>query len=89
MSDATQVLTAEYDMTDEPLPVDDIDGLRAAVDRIAEAREGRELVRCEERVMDYEVYWNEKTDTIRIGAKAMLASYEIDDSTPTLEDYDD
>lgn len=86
---AEQVLTADYEMSDESLVVDNINGLRAAVERIQEAQEGDELVRCPDRVMDYKVYWNEKTETVRIGAVAMLASYEIDDSKPTLEDYDE
>ena len=77
MTDAEQVLTAEYEMTDSPLAVDDIDGLQAAVERIAEAGEGRELVRCEDRVMDYDVYWNRPTETVRIAAKAALACYEV------------
>jgi len=75
---AEQVLSAEYEMSDEPLAVDEIDGLRAAVNRVADAEEGRELVRCEDRVTDYDVYWNSKTDTVRIAAVAMLASYEVD-----------
>ena len=86
---AEQVLTADYEMSEEPLVVDNIDGLPAAIERVQEAGEGSEFVRCPERVMDYKVYWNEKTETVRIGAVAMLASYEIDDTTPTLEDYDD
>jgi len=75
---AEQVLSAEYEMSDEPLPVDEIDGLPAAVNRVADAEEGRELVRCEDRVVDYDVYWNSKTNTVRIAAKALLVSYEVD-----------
>jgi len=75
---AKQVLRAEYDVTEEPLAVDDVDGLRAAVERVAEAEDGRELVRCEDRVMDYDVYWNPNTDSVRIAAVAMLASYEVE-----------
>jgi len=79
MSDAEKVLGAEYEMSDEPLDVDSVDGLRAAVNRVAAAEEGRELVRCEDRVMDYDVYWNRKTESVRIAAVAMLASYEVSD----------
>lgn len=86
---AEQVLTADYTVSDDPLAVDNIDGLREAIERIQEAEEGREFVRCEDRVMNYDVYWNEKTETVRIGATAMLASYELDDSKPTLGDYDE
>ena len=86
---AEQVLTADYTMSDEPLVVDDIGGLREVVERVRNAERGNELLRCEDRTMDYRVYWNKKTETVRIGAVAMLASYEIDESTPTLGDYDE
>jgi len=84
---AKQVLTADYTMSDSDLNVRDIDGLEAAVERVEEAQAGRELVRCEDRVMDYDVYWNEKTESVRIGAVAMLASYEVRDDA-TLSDYE-
>jgi len=84
---AEQVLTASYDMTDKPLQVNKIEGLSEAVERVSETHE-RELVRCEDRVMDYDVYWNSKTDTVRIGAMAMLASYEVDESETTLGNYE-
>jgi len=74
---AEQVLTAEYDLTDRDLNVDNIDGLREAVNRVHESKE-RELVRCENRVGNYDVYWNSKTDAVRIGATFRLASYEVD-----------
>jgi len=86
-NEAEQVLTADYDMSDAPLPINDIPGLRDAVERVLDAEEGRELVRCDERVMDYDVYWNDKTDTARIGAVAMLASYEVDEEGTSLEDW--
>jgi len=86
---AEQVLTADYKMSDEPLAIDNIDGLREAVERVRNDRGGSAFVGCEDRVMDYRVYWNEKTESVRIGAVAMLASYEIDESTPTLGDYDE
>jgi len=85
---AEQVLTASYDMTDAPLQINDIPGLRDAVERIADAEEGRELVRCEDRVMNYDVYWNSKTETVRIGAVAMLASYEVDAEGTSLQDFE-
>ena len=86
---AEQVLTADYTVSDEPLPIDNINGLREGIERVQDAEAGSEFVRCEDRVMDYRVYWNEKTESVRIGAVAMLASYEIDESTPTLGDYDE
>jgi len=73
---AEQVLTAQYEVSDEPLQIDRIDGLREAVNRVQETHE-RELVRCEDRVMNYDVYYNTKTESVRIGAVAMLASYEV------------
>jgi hypothetical protein len=75
---AEQVLTADYEMTDKPLNVGEIPGVKDAVGRIQNQESGREFVRCEERVMNYDVYWNEKTDSVRIAAVAMLASYEVD-----------
>ena len=86
-NEAEQVLTASYDMTDAPLQINDIPGLRDAIERVADAEGGRELVRCEDRVMDYDVYWNDKTETVRIGAVAMLASYEVDLDGASLADY--
>jgi len=74
---AEQVLTAEYELTDDPLAVDDIDGLEAAVDRVRDTKE-KELVRCNDRIADYDVYWNDNTDTVRIAATFLLASYEVD-----------
>jgi len=85
-NEAEQVLTADYDMTDAPLQINDIPGLRDAVERVADAEAGRELVRCENRVMNYDVYWNSKTETVRIGAVAMLASYEVDAEGTSLAD---
>lgn len=76
---AEQVLTADYDWSDEPLDVETIDGLKEAVKHIQEQKEGKELVRCESRVNDYDVYWNEKTDSVRIGAVVMGCSYEVND----------
>ena len=77
---AENVLTASYEWSDGPLNVDEIDGLRDAVERVRETHE-KELVRCEDRVADYDVYWNPKTDAVRIGAVAMGASYEVIDDT--------
>jgi len=87
-NEAEQVLTADYDTTDAPLQINDIPGLRDAVERVADAEGGRELVRCEDRVMNYDVYWNSKTGTVRIGAVAMLASYEVNAEGTSLADYE-
>ena len=47
----------------------------------------KELVRCEDRVCDYDVYWNSKTNAVRIAAVAMGASYEVTNDTD-LTDYE-
>jgi len=78
MTKAKQVLTASYEWDDEPLETDSIDGLNDAIDRVREYKD-KELVRCEDRVADYDVYWNEKTDSVRVAAVAIGASYEVID----------
>ena len=82
---AEHVLSASYEWSEEPLNIDKIDGLRDAVERVRETKE-KELVRCSDRVADYDVYWNPQTDAVRIAAVAMGASYEIT-SDKTLSDY--
>jgi len=76
MTECEQVLTANYTMSDEPVEIDEIDGLRSAIEETAETKEGH-YVECEDRVVDYKVYWNEKTDTVRFAAYAAQASYEV------------
>lgn len=73
---AEKVLGADYDFTDEPLEISSVDGLRDAIDRVAIGH-GDEFVRCEDRVADYKVYWNSKTDSVRVAAVCMQASYEV------------
>jgi hypothetical protein len=73
---ARNVLTADYEFNDTPLPVGDIPGLMDTVREVAETKE-KTLVRCEGRVCDYDVYWNSKTDTVRIAAVVPGASYEV------------
>jgi len=76
-TEAEQCLTANYEMTDAPLEIDEIDGLAEAIQTVRNDHDALELVRCESRQMDYDVYWNEKTDAVRVGAVALLASYEV------------
>jgi hypothetical protein len=83
---AEQCLTASYDWSDEPLHIEEIDGLAAAVERVRETKE-KELVRCDDRVADYDVYWNTKTDAVRIAAVVTGATYEVTDET-SLSDYE-
>jgi len=71
-----QVLTADYEMSDEPLALDDVDGLYDAVKEVAETKEDVYL-ECDGRVADYKVYWNEKTETVRFAAYMAQASYEV------------
>lgn len=72
-----QKLTASYNWSDEPLDTSDIDGLEEAIERVEANHEEKVLVRCEDRVADYDVYWNSKTDAVRIAAIAPGASYEV------------
>lgn len=73
---AENVLRAEYEFSDDPLQLDAVDGIYAAIEEVAETKEAA-IVECEARVPDYKVYWNSKTDTVRIGAIPVCASYEV------------
>jgi hypothetical protein len=75
-TEAENVLRAEYEFSDDPLELAAIDGIYAAIQEVAETKEAA-IVECEERVPDYKVYWNSKTDTVRIGAIPVCASYEV------------
>jgi len=75
---AEQVLTAQYEFTDDPIETDEIEGLNEAIERVRESH-GKEFVRCESRVCDYDVYWNEKTNSVRIAAKPAQVCYEVEE----------
>jgi len=75
-TEAENVLRAEYEFSDDPLELGAIDGIYAAIQEVAETKEAA-IVECEDRVPDYKVYWNSKTDTVRIGAIPVCASYEV------------
>lgn len=78
MTEADQVLTASFSWTDDPVDIDEIDGLRDAIENVASDPDGGNvLVRCEDRVADYDVYWNTKTETVRFAAVVPGASYEV------------
>jgi hypothetical protein len=70
------VLRAEYQFSGEPLDLTDIDGIYEAIREVAETQENV-IVECEDRVPDYRVYWNSSTGTVRVGAFALCASYEV------------
>jgi hypothetical protein len=72
-----QKITADYDWNDEPLETDKIEGLNEAIEHVRNNREDKILVRCDDRVADYDVYWNDPTDTVRFAAVVMGASYEV------------
>lgn len=72
---AEQVLKTDVTFSDEPIDTDEIPGLNDAIERVAETKE-KELVRCDDRLSDYDVYWNDKTDTVRFAAVIPGASYE-------------
>lgn len=83
-----QKLTASYDWNDSPLNTGDIEGLDEAIEQVDENHDERVLVRCEDRVADYDVYWNSKTDTVRIAALVTGATYEApDEPKPSLETF--
>jgi hypothetical protein len=75
-TEAENKLRAEYEFGDEPLQLDGIDGIYDAIDEVAETKDAV-IVECEDRVPDYKVYWNTKTDTVRIGAIPVCATYEV------------
>jgi len=70
------VLRAEYEFSDEPLNLEPIDGIHDAIAEVAKTKEPF-LVECNDRVTDYKVYWNDKTGTVRVGARVTAASYEV------------
>ena len=73
---AIHVLSAEYEFSEEPIETDEIDGLNEAIERVRNTKD-KELVRCEDRITDYDVYWNDTTESVRVGAVVMAASYEV------------
>jgi len=74
--EAENVLRAEYEFTDEPLDLREIDGMYNAIKEVARTKNAVYL-ECEDRVADYKLYWNSSTETVRVGAVAMCASYEV------------
>jgi len=62
-TEAENKLRAEYEFSDEPLDLTGIEGVYDAIDEVAETKEPV-IVECEDRVPDYKVYWNTKTDTV-------------------------
>lgn len=88
------VLRAEYEFSDEPLDLTGIDGIYEAIREVAETHEDV-IVECEERIPDYKIYWNSSTGTVRVGAFALCASYEVPEEfighsvDPETEESDD
>jgi len=76
MSEIPNVLTASYEFSDEPLDVTEIDGLEAAIEQVQQTKKDR-FVEAPKKIPDYKVYWNEKTDSVRVGAIVIGASYEV------------
>jgi len=77
--EAEQKLTADYDWSDEPIETDNIDGLNEAIEHVQSNPDEKVLVRCDDRVADYDVYWNPKTEAVRVAAVAVGATYEVPD----------
>ena len=72
-----QKITAEYEWSDEPLETNKIDGLNEAIEAVGDDHDKRILVRCEDKVADYDVYWNAPTDAVRVAAVVTGATYEV------------
>ena len=77
MVEAEQVMTADYNWSGESLETSEIEGLDEAIEQVAEEKGGKTLVRCDDRVPDYDVYWNDKTGRVRVAAVVLGASYEV------------
>jgi len=75
-TEAENKIRAEYEFSDEPLDLTGIEGIYDAINEVAETKEPV-IVECEDRIPDYKVYWNTKTDTVRIGAIPVCATYEV------------
>jgi len=73
-----QVLTAKFDVSDEPIKPAEVEGLEEAIGNVKDTHEG-EFVRCENRIGDYYVRWNEPTETVRCDFVLPRATYEVAD----------
>jgi len=76
MTEARQVLKADYTFSDSGLDVEEIPGLPEAIKQTANDKETR-IVRCEDRVCNYDVYWNSTTGTVRFAAIPPAVTYEV------------
>lgn len=76
INQARQVLTASYDFDDNPVDITERDGLAEAIREVAETKEDV-WVSQPDSVVDYKVYWNSQTDTVRFAAMVAGASYEV------------
>lgn len=74
--EAKNVLRADYEFSDDPLDLTAIDGIHDAISEVADTH-GEVFVEAPDRIPSYKVYWNDKTDTVRIGAMPICASYEV------------
>jgi hypothetical protein len=78
MTKAENKLTASYNFNGDPVEIEEKEGLTEAIKEVQETKE-RLYVPQEDRVVDYEVYWNEKTDAVRFAALVAGATYEVPD----------
>lgn len=89
MTEAQQCLTASYTFGDEPLVIEDTPGLKDAVETVNADHSEEIYVRQDDGVIDYKVYWNSSTETVRIAALVVGATYEVPENTDkTLYDYE-
>jgi len=79
MTEAENKLRADYDFNDEPVEIEDKDGLPEAIQEVSETKESV-YVPQPESVADYKVYWDHKTDSVRFAAMVAGATYEVPDS---------
>jgi len=79
MTEARNVLTASYDFSDEPVEIEDKDGLAEAIEHVAENKDNPQYVEQPGMVVDYKVYWNGKTNSVRFAAMVAGASYDVPD----------
>jgi len=78
MTKAENKLTASYTFDDDPVEIEEKEGLTEAIKEVQETKEHL-YVPQDDSVVDYKVYWNEKTDAVRFAALVAGAAYEVPD----------
>jgi len=73
---AENILRIDHSFNDNPLGLRDIDGIYEAIEEVAETHEDV-IVESDGIVECYKVFWNEPTETVRIGSMPVCATYEV------------